>query len=71
MKDQEIIFLSLDDLSKDLKKEEDYQIWKQSIGDMYEMMGLYCCIDGDIMYSSPYMKHMGIGTDLRKVFFGA
>ncbi len=65
-------FLSLDDLTKDLKKEEeDYQIWKRGIAKLYEMMGLYCHIDGDIMYTTPLMEYRGVGTDLRKVFFRA
>ena len=61
--------IHLGDLMKDLEKETHYQVWKRGIELFGEELGAPWVIDGDIIYRSPLWEDLGIGIDLRDVFF--
>ena len=61
--------ICLGDLIENLEEETQYQLWKRGIELFGEELGAPWVIDGDIMYRSPLWEDLGIGIDLRDVFF--
>ena len=56
-------------LIENLEKEEQYQLWKRGIELFSKELGAPWVIDGDIFYRSAFDEYLGIGIELRDVFF--
>lgn len=66
---QEESKVSFGDSIENLEEETQYQLWKRSIEVFGEELGASWVIDGDIFYRSAFDKYIGIGANLRDVFF--
>lgn len=58
-----------EEVNKNLEEETQYQLWKTAIEVFSEELGAPWVIDGDILYRSAFDEYLGIGTNLRDVFF--
>lgn len=58
-----------EEVNKNLEEETQYQLWKTAIEVFSEELGASWVIDGDIFYRSAFDKYLGIGVNLRDVFF--
>ncbi len=56
---------SLDD------KEKKYQLWKHELEEIFESLGLSCYIYGDIFVRNELDEYLGIGCNLRDVYFNS
>ena len=57
------------DSIENLEEETQYQLWKTATEVFGEELGASWVIDGDIFYYSAFDKYLGIGVNLRDVFF--
>lgn len=57
------------DSIENLEEETQYQLWKTATEVFGKELGASWVIDGDIFYYSAFDKYLGIGVNLRDVFF--
>lgn len=69
MNEEFITFDSNLEKIKETVKEAKYQHWKKSIEMLGEELGFRWRICDDIFYRSAWLEYLGIGINLRDIFF--